>query len=263
LTIARFTLTADTASPELETPFHLIVTVRTSQRVSALANIDLPILSELELLGDERQVTRDAQGTTYREVIGVVAHHTGDIRIAPATLDAIDARDGKAKRYFSNDLTVHVAGGALQPLHDAGGIIGAVVRGALLVVFWLGCILAAIAVVVLLFRRRPPVDAAAPVAPHINVMPVARDPRDVLHDGLLTLRAERSRTAALAVRSLARHLVGATDTETLADVLRRPGASSGPMHDVLRSLERAAFTYDTDFSAAVEAAIAALEHATA
>ena len=264
LTVAQFTLAADTASPKLETPFHLIVTVHVRQRVGAIENLDLPILAELELLGDERRVTRETGGTVYREAIAVVAHHTGQIQIAPATLDAVDARDGKAKRYFSNDLTLDVAGGTLDPLRAAGTTAAAVMRLAFTILLWLFCAAAAIFILVVLYRRRraqPPAFDPVPVQP----LPIVResDPRDALRDGLLTLRAERSRRAAVGVRTVARELVGANDTETLGDVLRRPGAHDARMRDVLRSLERAAFTYDTDLPAAIDAAIRSLEHALA
>lgn len=262
LTVRGFTLSADTATPRLEEPFHLIVVVRVRERVSSLANLDLPILAELELLGDERHVTSDRNGTTYREVIGVVSHHAGDIHVSPATIDAIDPRDNRSKRYFSNDLTVRVTGGALEPLRGAGASAAGFARTIFNAIVLLLGIAAAIFIVVTLARRRPRVALVNPPALEPVFAPVERNPRDVLHDGLLTLRAERTRGAALAVRSLARHLVGATDTETLADVLRRPSAYDARMRDALVTLERAAFTYDSDLPAAIDAAIHSLEHAT-
>ncbi len=159
LTVSNFALSADAPSPKLEQPFHLIVTVHVKQQVATLENLDLPILAELELLGDERRITRDASGTTYRENITVIAHHTGAIHIAPATLDAVDARDGKAKRFFSNDLTVNVSGGALQPLREAGNAAGAVLRAGLTIAFWIACLAAAAFVAITVYRRR-----RAPVA---------------------------------------------------------------------------------------------------
>lgn len=262
LTVGQFTLAADEPAPKLEQPFHLIVTVRVKQKVGALENLDLPILAELELLGDERRITRDATGTTYRENITVVAHHTGAIHIAPATLDAVDARDGKAKRYFSNDLTLEVTGGALQPLREAGSAAGAMLRAALSIAFWIVCLAAAAFVAVTIFRRRRavPVAIAAPLDDPPPA-PAVRDDRDLLHDGLLALRAERSRAAAVAVRALVREMVGASQTETLSYVLRRPGAQKPRMRSLLVALERAAFTYDNDLPAAIDDAIAALEHA--
>lgn len=244
--------------PRVEVPFHVVVTARVRERVTQLDNLDLPILSELELLGDERRWTSDGTGSTYRETITVVAHHTGTIHLAPATLDCIDARDGKAKRYSSNALDVAVGGAPLEPVRNAGAALLALVEfGA-----GLAC---AILLVVLLFRRRGkaprapvPVEAPIPVA-----RPVARTTQDDLRDALATLRAERSRAGAMRVRAFVRALVGANERETLADVLARPQARDHAMREVLRTLERAAFTYDDDLARALDAAIAALERAAA
>jgi hypothetical protein len=57
-------------------------------------------------------------------------------------------------------------------------------------------------------------------------------------------------------------MVGASDAETLADVLRRPLAADPSLRDLLRALERAGFTHDADLGVAVAAAIAQLEHMT-
>ena len=118
LTVTQLVLSADTVEPKLEVPFHLIVTAHVSERVSAFQNLDLPVLTELELLGDERAVSATSSGTTYKETIAVVAHHTGAITIPPVTLDAIDVRTGKPTRFSSNPLTIAVGGGALKPSFD-------------------------------------------------------------------------------------------------------------------------------------------------
>ena len=104
LTVQSFVLAADTANPQVDVPFHLIVTLRVRERVNEVADLNLPILAELELLGDERETASTPRGTQYRETITVVAHRAGPISIAPATLQAIDARDGKAKQWFTNGL---------------------------------------------------------------------------------------------------------------------------------------------------------------
>ena len=265
LTVRQFTLSADTASPKLEEPFHLTVVVRVDQRVRSIANLDLPILAELELLGDERRATSDRGGTLYREVIGVVAHHAGDIRVAPATIDAIDPRDNRGKRYFSNDLVLHVAGGPAAPLASAGSALRTIVSVAVRIALILVGLAAAAFVFFAVLRARKRIAPAADAlteAPRSAVEPEPRDARDVLRDGLLTLRAEPTRSRAFVVRSVARSLVGAGERETLADVLRRPQAYDPRMRDVLLSLERAAFTYDADVHAAIVDAIASLEHAT-
>lgn len=261
MTVTSFTLAAD-ARPQVEVPFHVVVTARVRERISQLDNLDLPILAEVELLGDERRWTADASGTTYREIITVVAHHTGTIHLSPATLDCIDARDGKAKRYTSNALDIAVGGGAPQTLQNARSAFEVLGRVALALLTFVVGIASVILVVVLLFRRRAP--RAAPVlAPAPPDPPPApsrpRSREDDVRDALLALRSEPTRLQAMRVRALMRHLVGANERETLYDVLARPQAQETGMREVLRTLERAAFTYDGDLPSALDAAIAALE----
>jgi hypothetical protein len=94
LTVQSFVLSTDNPRPRLDVPFHLIVTLHVRERVTQIANLELPMLADLELLGDERETVSGTNGTQYRETITVVAHRAGPIAIAPATLQAIDARDG-------------------------------------------------------------------------------------------------------------------------------------------------------------------------
>ena len=263
LTVTSFTLAADTNSPKLEVPFHLLVTVHVRERVSELDNLNLPILAELELLGDERRLTSDPSGTLYRETIAVVAHHTGDITIAPATLSAIDARDGRGKRYFSNALTVHVSGGVLAPLHAAQSAVGtALVWVARILAALLGFACVAIVFALLFKRRKAPLVESMPPAV-VAPTSVPPDPREQLREALRALRADPTRATIVATRSVARRMVGATDGETLYDVLHRPLSADPSLADVLRTLERAAFTYDADLDGAITAAIHALERAIA
>ncbi len=262
LTVTQLTLASDTATPHIEAPFHLIVTAHVRQRIAELDNLDLPILAELELLGDEHTLVPQGGGTTYRETITVVAHHSGAITIAPVTLDAVDARDGKPKRYFSNSLTVHVAGpgAAIVAAGDAWQGIRALAQALLRLGLMLVGIAGVVFLVVALIRRRP--SPPAPVVTLAPARPVLRDPKDELREALETLRRERTRAGAMRARSIVRRMVGANDAETLADVLQRPLATDPNLRDLLRALERAGFTYDADLNVAVAAAIAQLERMT-
>jgi hypothetical protein len=262
LSVATLTLSADTDRPKVDVPFHLIVTAHVRERVADLENLDLPILAELELLGDERRVVSDRKGTTYRETIEVVAHHAGDIQIAPATLDVVDPRDGRPKRYFSNDLTLHIAATPAQTLHAVRSILGGILAFALRAVLVVAGVVCAVAIVVFLFRRRPrPVPLPDP--PPVQQPVVLRNPQDVLRDALTTLRASPTRANVMRVRSVVRGMVGASETETLFDVLSRPQASDSRMRGLLVALERAAFTYDEDLSTAIDAVVRMLEQMTA
>jgi hypothetical protein len=263
LTVESFTLSSDTARPQIDVPFHLIVTLHVRERVLEIDNLELPILAELELLGDERQTSAGPHGTLYRETITVAAHRTGTITIAPATLQAIDARDGKPKQWYTNALRLQVGGVSREILrndeHAALAVLGAVLRALL----WAAGIACVAAIAVLVFRRRqPPLPLpSAPPVPEPSQAPRSR--REQLQDALTVLRADPTRAAAVRVRSAIWRMVGATDGETLADVLHRPEASDPRMRSLLIALERGAFTYDDDLDAAIRDACSALERSLA
>jgi hypothetical protein len=255
LTVTQLTLAADTNAPRVEVPFHLLITARVRERVSELDNLDLPILAELELLGDEHTLAAGPNGSVYHETITVVAHHSGTITIAPVTLDAIDARDGHAKRYSSNSLVLHVAG----PLATAVAVQRI---GANWVYVFVGLFVALVVFAALRARRPrrplPPPPAAAPIAVPAPP-PAPPDPRERARRWLAQLRAEPTRAGAMRLRAEVRRSVGASETQTLADVLRRPLAQDPATARLLRALERAGFTYESDLGAAIDAVLAQLE----
>jgi hypothetical protein len=233
------------------------VTLRVRERVTRIDNLELPILAELELLGDVRQTASGSRGTVYRETITVVAHRTGTIPIGPATLQAVDARDGKPKQWYSNGLTLHVGGVSRQALENDERAALAVASAGLRVLLWAAGVACIAAIAVLLFRRRPsPPQTPAPPPPQISAVP--RTQRQQLEDALTVLRAEPTRASAVRVRSAVWRMVGASDGETLGDVLRRPESSDVRMRALLIALERGAFTYDDDLPAAIDDACAAL-----
>jgi hypothetical protein len=235
----------------------LIVSLRVRERVTEINNIELPLLAALELLGDEREITSDSHGSQYREVITVVAHDAGALAISPATLQAVDARDGRPKEWYTNDLRL-VAG--QSPARIASGV-----RSALLAIVWILAalaVLAGIGLIVLLALRaaanRPRVVGPIVVEP-VAPRPLERTLRQQIEDALVVLKAERTRLAAVRVRAAVWRTIGASEGATLADVLRRPGSDDVPLRDVLIALERSAFTYDADLTAAIEDACGALE----
>jgi hypothetical protein len=262
LTVQAFVLSADTTQPQVDVPFHVIVTLHVRERVSRITNLQLPMLAQLELLGDERQTVSDARGTQYREVVTVVVHAEGRLAISPATLQAIDARDGKPKEWFTNDLTLSVHSSATRIANGmAAGLLVHIAR-IVAALIWLALLAGAAAVVIFLLRRRAPIPA--PVAEPVSYQLVpelseAERRRHQINDALLVLRAERSRSAAVRVRAAVWRIIGAPEGETLGDVLRRPGCNEGPLRELLVSLERSAFTYDEDLAAAIGDAGAALE----
>jgi hypothetical protein len=269
LTVTAFSLSADTAKPQIEVPFHLIVTLHVREAVAQIDNINLPVLVDVELYGDERRTQAGPGGTDYRETITVVAHHTGKIVLAPVTLQCIDARDGKAKQYSTNPLTLDVVGGALEApgvqapsLQDAAANVSAFFRS---IGAWIAGFAVIVLLIVLLARRPPaPLPVAASVAVPVAHVPAPSPPpvrsiRDRMQDALTVLRADPTRATAVRVRSAVWESIGASPGETLTDVLRRPASNEERMSNLLRALERAAFTYDDDLGRAIDGACQALE----
>ncbi len=261
LTVRSFALTSDTAHPRVDEPFHLIVTLRVRERVTQIANLNLPLLADVELLGDERQTVSGSTETLYRETITVVAHHPGSLAISPATLQAIDARDGQAKQWFTNSLTIDVGGIGTSALRAGAAQMLAGAVAALRVLLWALGIAIVLLLIALLIRRRRPLGTLAPPPPAPPSPSVERSRRDQLEDALVVLRAERTRASALAVRNAVWRSIGANDGATLGDVLRRRESSMPNTRDLLIALERSAFTYDDDLQAAIQDACFALERA--
>lgn len=246
---------ADSVHPQLEKPFHLIVNAHFKETLDSVDFLVLPNLAELEDLGDERHTLGSQNGTDFTEVITVVAHRTGTIHLAPAFLDAIDARDGKPKRFSSNDLTLTVQGGALEdPLGAAGTVLRTLLRivAAGIVLLLLG----------LIFLKRPWKAAppvAAPEAPVLPEPPPAPSLRDRLRADLETLELRRTRANVLAVRKTLWEHAGAAEGETLSDVLSKLANADPALHPVLRLTERAAFIQDDFLQGAIDDMIAALQ----
>ncbi|HVR45810.1 MAG TPA: hypothetical protein VMT95_04105 [Candidatus Binatia bacterium] len=263
LTVQTFWLTSDTPRPRVDQPFHLIVTLRVRERVAQITNLELPLLADVELLGDERQTVSGRSGTLYRETITVVAHRGGSLAIAPATLQAIDARDGKAKQWYTNSLTLNVVGVSTSALRAGASQLLSRAVAVLRVLLWvLGVAVVACLIAILLRRGRrsvvvvPRASEPAPAPPI-----VVRTPRDQLQDALVVLRAERTRASAVAVRGAIWRMIGANDGATLGDVLRRRESVVPETRELLIALERGAFTYDDDLQAAIQDACFALERA--
>jgi hypothetical protein len=260
LTVQSFGLSADTTKPKIDVPFHLILILRVRERVSQVANLDLPILAELELLGDERATTSAPRGTQYRETVTVVAHRAGAIAIGPATLAAVDARDGKPKQWYTNGLTLQVAGAGPQVLRSGAQLLRRAAVALVWLVAWVagaGCV--AIAAIWIFRRSRRTTPVTVVPAPPPAPLAVERSRRAQAEDALTVLRAERSRSAAVAVRAAIWRMAGASDGETLGDVLRRPDTSEETMRQLLIALERSAFTYDDDLAPAIDDTCFALE----
>lgn len=246
VSVTSFMLSADALHPRAGAPFHVIVTLRLRQLASDVENLQLPLLAGLEVLGDVRGTMVSPRGTLYKEIITVAAHRAGTLVLSPATFDAIDARDGKAKEYSTNSLSIDVAGAP-------GASPVATIVARLLVSVGVAMIVLGI-VLALSMRRRQ--TLSAPAAPKAAPAPAAAP--QYLRDALALLERNPTRVGALQARSLVWRMVGASDGETLADVMKRARESHRTLLGILAALERAAFTYDDDVEAGVQNALTAL-----
>ena len=260
LNVERFTMSAQPVSPSIGHAFALTIVLTVRGNVRRIDTVTLPILSQLELRGDERSISHANGESIYRETLTVRAHRTGKIELAPATLDAIDARTGAAEQYSSNALTIVVRGGTLQPFATLGSAVGNLVPILERTVLITGGLLALAGVVALglLYRRRSPRVEPIEVAPIAVAAPVEEQTRNErLHDAALVLRAEPTRAVVRSVRVAVRSLVGANARETLSDVLERLHDTDRDLMPLLRALERAAFTTDDDLQSAIRTCDAA------
>ncbi|MBV9270158.1 MAG: hypothetical protein JO165_03635 [Candidatus Eremiobacteraeota bacterium] len=254
LHVQTLTLSSDISAPELETPFHLTIHARVSEPIVELRNLELPVFSGLESLGDQRTLSATRNGSNYDEVLTVVAHQTGTIDVTPAYLDAIDARDGKPKRFISNSLRLTVGRGALSPVNAIAAFFMVLFRlllGAILLV-------AAAFVMIAIFRRR-----TVPVVTHtvmpLEVAPESADPSTQVSEALNDLRSRRDRVHVLRLREALWRRSNVSPGATLADFLiaepnvRRRSAA--------RSVEVAAFVEDRALQQSIDEAIRATEGA--
>jgi hypothetical protein len=241
LHVRSFTLRSDNAHPRVEQPFHVTLTIRVAENVTQLSNVFLPTFFGAEDLGDEQQLAHERGGSTYRETLTLVAHNAGSLSIGAAYLDAVDARDGKAKRFISNPLQLRVG------TTPAAGVWRVFQTVAFVAIDLLLIGAAGFVVYALFWRRRrvpAPTPSATPVAPTA--------PKNDLLLAFENLRAHRNRASVLHVREVLWHIAGASAGETLGDVLRRPAAGDEHLRRMLMIVERAAFTEQSRLDEAID-----------
>ncbi|MFN2528800.1 MAG: hypothetical protein ABR584_08785 [Candidatus Baltobacteraceae bacterium] len=255
LHVPSFSLRADTLHPQIEKPFHLIISAHFKEQLKAVYFMVLPNLTELELMGSERHTLSAKTGTDYSETLTVIAHRSGKMHLDPAYFDAIDGRDGKPKRFSTNDLVLMVEGGALED--PFAGL-----RYVLVTVAKMFAILVAVFVVATIFFRRRAVQVMAVPQPQAVVLPTpvpVWSSRDVLREQLSVLGANRSRGSVMQVRKTLWAMAGASEGETLADVLGRLQGRSPELQPLLRLTERAAFVADAYLQGAIDDMILGLQ----
>jgi len=225
---------ADTTRVRIGEPFHIAVHVRVRENVAALDELVIPDVGRLQIIGDERHTTHGAAGTDVVETITLQAAAAGTYAIAPAYLDAIDARTGRPSRFSSNPLTIVVAPpGALLPQNPLGGLLR--------VLSWVALVLAVLALgaAVIGYRRRRRTPVPAPASQPAPPPPPPRTPHDDVADALRAYRVSPSGAALLRLRAALFAAAGASDGATLSDALA--ATSDARLRSALRAAERTAF----------------------
>lgn len=247
LHVRSVALSSSTLRPALNVPFTVTVSIQVKENVSSLPDVYLPTFFGPEELGDDRSYAHGPNGTTYRETMTLEAHTSGPLHISPAYMDAIDARDGRPKRFISNPLTLYVQGVPL--ITAAWSTLRAL---AALIVYGLLALAAAFVVVATFGRRKKRVredPIKEPPAPAPAAEPEPAEDR--IDTAVRQLRDRRDRFSVLAVRSLLWNAAGAASGETLGDVLGRLPASASRERRLALFIEHAAFADDSQMQRAI------------
>ena len=258
LRVRSFEMTADRLNVKVGEPIHLRITALLGGRIARLNNVTLPNLSGFDLLGDERSCYPDTDGgTRCVEAMSVAPQQAGDLTIAPATLDAIDARTGKPSRFATGNLAIKVEADGDSWLSSwlaaLGGVIWPLLRLAGIVAF---AALALGAIAWAFGRPRRP----RPTPPPAVVVEPAQPP-PVGDFGLLIARlaAEPTRANVVAVREALRNRIGAKPDETFGDLLARGAAGDDrELLAAMSAIERATFCEHQRLPEAVQDALRVL-----
>ncbi len=246
-------VTSDTPHPRVGVPFHVTLTVRVREHITQLQYVSPPTFSGLENLGGRHSLTHvRGGGSIYSETLTLVAHAPGPVAIGSAYLDAVDLHDGKTKRFISNNLILSVIG--TTPANTR-----VTIRTVLLIILGLA-LLAAVAFAI--FRRRRRHATAFDPAQRLMNNPLPA-PEIGLGEALANLRARRDRPSVLRVREALRRIAGASQSETLGDVLQHAPARDEDLRRMLIAIEHAAFVHDTRLQRAIDGALSAEEHSIA
>jgi hypothetical protein len=252
LHVHDFDLSADRTSVRVGEAFHVTITARLGERLTALDNVTLPNLSGFEELGDERRCSDEASGSTCSETLTLDATKPGDQTIGAATLAAIDARTGRPSRFITGTLAIHIAPGGGDVRETLYSLAESVLRFALIGLF----LLVAGAALWWGYRRRPARAPALAFEPAPVPLAADADLRPPDFGSLVeALSQEPTRERVFAVRRALRNRANAREDETLADLVRRRALPDGPAVVALAAVERASFCEETRLPEAIAEAL--------
>jgi hypothetical protein len=240
LHVDALSMRADKTRLHVGEVFHLAIHVHVRENVPALDELVIPDVGNMQLEGDERQVTHAASGTDIVETLTLEPTSPGTFTFAGAYVDAINARDGRPSRFRANAVTVHVDGSSAIGVSFPTPyfwMLARVIGGIALAGF---AIIAAGAVLVAIVRRRRRI-VPAPVVPRVAapVAPPPRTPRDDVADALRAYKAIPQTDALMRLRAALFHAAGVAAGVTLRDALAATGDHG--LRGALIAAERTAF----------------------
>ncbi len=259
LHVRSFEMVADRYDVKVGETIHLRITALVRERIAQLNNVTLPDLSGFDLLGDERSCYPEADGgTRCVEAMSIAPQQPGDVTIAPATLDAIDARDGRPSRFATGNLSIKVEadpdawfsswlsafGTVLWPLLRLAGVV----------------VLAGVALAAIAWAFGRPRAAPPPAPPVVASGPAQPPPTEDFGLLIARLGAEPTRANVVAVREALRKRIGAQPDETFGDLLARGAAGEDrELLAAMNAIERAAFCEQQRLGEAVQDALRVLQ----
>ncbi|MDQ2908002.1 MAG: BatD family protein [Candidatus Eremiobacteraeota bacterium] len=252
LHVRDFAMSVDRAVVPVGEVFHLTIRARVAEPVGSLDEIALPNLAAFEELGDERRCATASAATECSETLTLEALTAGDVTIAPASLDAVDGRNGRPSRFITNTVALRIVGTRLGTALQAsfGRAIRLTARIAILVALLAAATLAFAWIRLRSERKRPSVAPPLPSAPNAPHEDFGVRLRELVQ----ALTREPTRARAVALRAALRENAGAREDETLAD-LRQRGALDGTSGAALAAVERASFCEDDKVADAAREAL--------
>ncbi len=226
--------------------FHVAVHVHVRERVGSLDDLVMPDIGTLQLLGDERTATHGAGGTDITETLTLESAVRGTFTLLPAHLDAIDARDHRAKRFSAQQsVVITVDAPAMVPSVAAPRfeMLGVTLWN----IVWRGILALALIVIGIVaaarvLRRRPVIlSSSKDVSPNAGEAPPpsVMSQEDRVADALRVYRTTPGGAPLERLREELFIAAGVDAGATLRDALR--AAPRGPLHDALIAADDAAF----------------------
>jgi len=242
--------------------FHVTIHVKIAQRRERLDELILGSFENCEIISNETVRSVLPDGTDFVERLTVQALAPGDATISPAYIDAFDPALGKAMRFSSNAIRVHVTGA--RPIDGVLRAFAEKARRLLLAAAIAAGFLAAVFVLIVVFvrrRHRPAkllpqpiaaVSAGPPPAPAVA-------PNDRLIAAAQAYRAQRSEESLAQVRAVLFGLAGVAPGATLVDALRALGERDRALRAALLAAEGAAFGPAAERTPAGDTMLAAIQ----